>query len=86
MSKGTIAALVLLGFFVIAGGFGLLFAALIRMFVWFGILGLILAGFFVSLRLIRGAIPLRTAERQAAEPTAEAPAHPSSLSPDNRGP
>ncbi len=80
MSKGTIAALVLLGFLVMAGGFGLLLAALIRMVVWLGILGVVLAGVIVSLRLIRGA------ERRAAQPAAEAPAHPSSLPPDSPHP
>ena len=86
MSKGTIAALVLLGFIVLTGGFGVLLAALIRMVVWLGMLGVVLAGCIVSLRLIRGAIPLRATERQAPEPAAEAPAHPSGLPPDNRRP
>ena len=85
MSKGTIAALVLLGFIVITGGFGLLLAALSRMVVWLGMLGVVLAGVIVSLRLIRGA-GLRAAERRAAEPAAETPAPPSSLPPDNRRP
>ena len=80
MSKGTIAALVLLGFIVMTGGFGLLLATLIRMVVWLGMLGVVLAGVIVSLRLIRAA------ERRAAQPAVKAPPHPASLPPGNQRP